>query len=188
MKKSLLFLLLAVSLMLSSCSYEFYCKRCPVTSTHTVEIKDTIIIKEVLKDTTITVFLPADSVISIMVVQCDSMGVAQMKETVIKHKNMVARLRIENGKLYQNITHLMDSMEVTIQYKEREITNLKSTIDKLNEVRVKEVKYIPKVVKIFAWIGVVAVVLILLTIAYNVYFRRFFARPTIRFPNRYRDL
>lgn len=168
MKKYILLLAVVASLMLTSCSYEFYCKRCPTTTTHTVEIKDTVIIKEILKDTTITVILPADSVITVMVVQCDSMGMAQMKETVIKHKNMVATLKIQNGKLYQNITHLLDSMEVTVQYKEREITNLKSRIENLSQVKEKEVKYIPWWAKVLSWIGGIALLLILLFIVYNI--------------------
>lgn len=161
-------LVVVASMMLTSCSYEFYCKRCPVTSTHTVEIKDTVIIKEILKDTTITVYLPADSVITVMVVTCDSSGMAQMKETVIKHKNMVATLKIQNGKLYQNITHLLDSMEVTVQYKDREITNLQSRIESLSQVKEKEVKYIPWWAKALSWIGGIALLLILLFIVYNI--------------------
>lgn len=168
MKRYILLLVVVASLMLTSCSYEFYCKRCPTTTIHTVEIKDTVIIKEILKDTTITVILPADSVITVMVVQCDSLGMAQMKETVIKHKNMVATLKIQNGKLYQNITHLIDSMDVVVQYKDREITNLQSRVESLSEVKEKEVKYIPWWAKVLSWIGGVALLLILLFIVYNI--------------------
>lgn len=168
MKRHLLLLVVVASMMLTSCSYEFYCKRCPTTSTHTIEIKDTVIIREILKDTTITVYLPADSVITVMVVTCDSMGLAQMKETVIKHKNMVATLKIQNGKLYQNITHLLDSMEVTVQYKEREITNLKSKIEKLSQVKEKKVKYIPWWAKTLSWIGGIALLLLLVVVVWNI--------------------
>lgn len=167
MKKLLLALLVVASVMLTSCGTTFFCKRCPTTTTHTIEIKDTVIIKEILKDTTITVFLPADSVITVMIVTCDSLGMAQMAETVILHKNMIATLKIKNGKLYQNITHLMDSMDITIQYKEREITNLKSRIENLSQVKEKEVKYIPWWAKILSWIGGFTVLAVLLIIAYN---------------------
>lgn len=167
MKRLIFFLAVVVALLSTSCTTQFYCKRCPVTTVHTVELKDTVIIKEILKDTTITIILPADSVITVLVVECDSMGLAQMKEHVIKSKNMVARLKIENGKLTQNITHLLDSLEVTIQYKEREITKLHSRIENLQQTKEKEVKYIPKWVKFFTWIGGITMLIILLMIAYN---------------------
>lgn len=168
MKAKLLLLLSVVTLLTTSCSYEFYCKRCPVTTTHTIEIKDTTIIKEILKDTTITVYLPADSVITILVVECDSMGLAQMQKHIIQHKNMVATLKIENGILTQNITHLLDSLEITIQYKEIEITRLKERVEHLEQTKVEREKYIPKFVKVFAWIGGVVVMLVLLLLLYNV--------------------
>ena len=167
MKKLILLLTVVVAFLTTSCSQEFYCKRCPTTVIHTVELKDTVIIKEILKDTTITVILPADSVITVLIVECDSMGLAQMKEHVIKSKNMVARLKIENGKLTQNITHLLDSLEVTIQYKETEITNLKSKIETLKETKEKQIKYIPKWVKALAVVGGGSILMLLLVIAYN---------------------
>lgn len=168
MKKLLLALAVVASVMLTSCGTTFFCKRCPTTVIHTIELKDTTIIKEILKDTTITVFLPADSVITVMVVNCDSLGMAQMAETVIRHKNMIATLKIKNGKLYQNITHLMDSMDITIQYKEREITNLKSRIENLSQVKEKEVKYIPWYARVLSWIGGIALLIILLFVVYNI--------------------
>lgn len=170
--KKIMFLLalVVVALMSTSCSSQFYCKFCPTTTTtiHTIEVKDTTIIKEIIRDTTITVILPADTVITVLVVECDSLGFAQMKEHVIKSKNMVARLKIENGKLTQNITHLLDSLDVTIQIRDREITNLKSHIENLDKKEIKQVPHIPKWVKILAWIGAVLSLLILITLIYNI--------------------
>lgn len=162
-------MLFLVAVSMSSCSYEFYCKRCPATTTHTIEIKDTVIIKEILKDTTVTVYLPADSVITILWVQCDSLGMAQMKEHIIKANNMIVRLSVQNGKLTQNITHLLDSLQVTIQYKEIEITKLHSTIDKLKETKVVKEKYIPKFVKWLAYGGL----LFLIYIVFRLLTRKF---------------
>ena len=124
--------------MLSSCAPEFYCKRCPTTTLHTIEIRDTIIIRETLKDTTITIYLPADSVITVHRVVCDSAGLAQMQQVEIRLRNMVAKMQIENGELTHNLVQIMDSLDVTITYKEREITNLKSKVEKLEQLRLLE--------------------------------------------------
>ena len=169
MKVKLLLWLSVVSLLTTSCSYDFYCKRCPLEPTviHTVETVDSVVIVETLKDTVITVYLPADSLITIHKVICDSLGYAQMAQTVMKHKNMIVTLEIEKGILKHNVTHLLDSLEVTILYKEKEVNTLKKKLEKLEQHTVTKEKYIPKFVKILAWIGGVVVGLVFLLLLYN---------------------
>jgi hypothetical protein len=144
--------------MLSSCAPEFYCKRCPTTTIHTIEIRDTIFIKETLKDTTITIYLPADSVCTVHKVVCESVGMAQMQQVEIRLRNMVAKMQIENGQLTHNLVQIMDSLDVTITYKEREITNLKSKVEKLEQL--KPERYVPKIVRWLAWTGGVSLALL----------------------------
>jgi len=165
MKTKLLFLIIAITM--TSCSGEFlqkyHCKRCLITTTTitTVHTTDTIIITETLKDTTIIVYLPADSVITVLKVECDSMGLAQMKEIVIRSNRILARLKIENGVLTQNISTIMDSLEVVIQTKERTIQRLKEKISDTQSQVVKPEYKIPKWVKGLAWLGGAVLVLVI---------------------------
>jgi hypothetical protein len=124
-----------------------------------VTTTDTIIITETLKDTTITVYLPADSVITVVKVECDSLGLAQMKEIVIQSNRIMARLKIENGVLTQNISTIMDSLEVVIQTKEKTIQHLKEQISTTESNIVKPEYRIPKWVKALAYIGGASILL-----------------------------
>lgn len=167
--KKLLFLLVVV-VFATSCAPDFYCKRCLVEPTviHTVEVKDSIIIQEVLKDTTIVVHLPADSMITVVKVICDSAGLAQLSEIVVRKNRMVMRLQIENGVLTQNITQIADSLVFVIQTKEKTINQMQTTIDRLNKTEVKKERYVPGYIEVLAIIGGIFLILITITIAYNI--------------------
>jgi hypothetical protein len=170
MKRLALFIIVAAAVFFTSCAPDFYCKRCPLEPTiiHTIEVKDSIIIQEVLKDTTVTVYLPPDSMITVVKVVCDSAGLAQLSELVIKKNRLVMRLKIENGVLTQNITQIADSLSFVIQTKEKTINQMQSTIDKLNKTEVKKEKYVPRYIEILAMIGAIFLILITITLAYNI--------------------
>jgi hypothetical protein len=170
MKKLALLIIVLSAVFFTSCAPDFYCKRCliPPTVIHTVEVKDSIIIQEVLKDTTITVYLPPDSMITVVKVICDSAGLAQLSEIVVQKNRMVMRLKIENGVLTQNITQIADSLVFVIQTKEKTINQMQSTIDRLKETEVKVERYVPGYIEVLAIIGGIFLILITITIAYNI--------------------
>jgi hypothetical protein len=170
MKRLSLFIVAASTVFFTSCASDFYCKRCPLEPTviHTIEVKDSIIIQEVIKDTTVMVYLPPDSIITVVKVECDSSGLAQLSEIVIQKNRLVMRLKIENGVLSQNITQIADSLTFLIQTKEKTINQMQTTIDKLNKTEVKKEKYVPRYIEVLAIIGAIFLILIIITIAYNI--------------------
>jgi sensor histidine kinase YesM len=169
MKRVVLILSVLAVIALSSCSPKWYCDRClkEPTVIHTVEVKDSIVITEVIKDTTITVYLPADSMITVVKVICDSNGLAQLSEIVVQKNRLVMKMKIENGILTQNITHVADSLTFVIHTKEKMISHLQSTIDSLQQTEVKVERYTPRYMEVLSVIGGVFIILIIITVAYN---------------------
>ena len=170
MKKLIFFFAVVVAFGMTSCAPDFYCKRCPMEPTiiHEIVIKDSIIIKEVVRDTTIKVYIPPDSMITVVKIVCDSSGLAQLSELIIRKNNMVMRLKVENGVLTQNITQLADSLTFVIQTKDKTIERLQSVNDTLQETKVKKEKYIPRFVQILAVIGGLFLIVLVIFIAYNI--------------------
>ena len=131
-------------------------------------------VKEVLVERTITdtiVTIAPDSASIKALLECDSAGNVLIKELQeIQGKNVSLALALKNSQKGKPIGTLsvdckQDSLEKVIALKDETIKELSNN----KQVETIEVKYIPEVVKWFAWIGAFFVVLYLVKIGLWVY-------------------
>ena len=131
-------------------------------------------VKEVLVERTITdtiVTIAPDSASIKALLECDSAGNVLIKELQeIQGKNVSLALALKNSQKGKPIGTLsvdckQDSLEKVIALKDETIKELSNN----KQVETIEVKYIPEVVKWFAWIGAAFLVLYLVKIALWVY-------------------
>ena len=129
-------------------------------------------VKEVLVERTITdtiVTIAPDSASIKALLECDSAGNVLIKELEeVQGKNVSLSLALKNAKdkpATLSVDCKQDSLEKVIALKDETIKELTNN----KQVKTIEVKYIPEVVKWFAWIGGVAILLALIRIAFWVY-------------------
>ena len=129
-------------------------------------------VKEVLVERTITdtiVTIAPDSASIKALLECDSAGNVLIKELEeVQGKNVSLALQLKNLKgkpATLAIDCKQDSLEKVIALKDETIKELSNN----KQTETIEVKYIPEVVKWFAWIGAAFLVLYLVKIALWVY-------------------
>ena len=134
-------------------------------------------VREVLVERTITdtiVTIAPDSASIKALLECDSAGNVLIKELEeVQGKNVSLELALKNlkGTATLSVDCKQDSLEKVIELKNETIKELSNN----KQVETIEVKYIPEVVKWFAWIGGAAILLALIRIAFWVY-KKFFLK------------
>lgn len=135
------------------------------------EVKEVIVEREV-RDTIVTI--APDSAIIKALLECDSAGNVLIRELQEEQgKNVKLQLSLEqaSGNGVVTVECKQDSLERVIALQNEKIKELSNN----KQVETVEVKYIPDVVKWFAWIGAFFVVFYLVKIGLWVY-RRFFLK------------
>ena len=129
------------------------------------EVKEVVIERE-LRDTIVTILPDSASIKALL--ECDSAGNVLIRElTEAQGKNVKLQLSLQqaSGNGVVTIDCKTDSLERVITLQNEKISELSNN----KQVDTVEVKYIPEVVKWFAWIGAAFVVFYLVKIALWVY-------------------
>jgi hypothetical protein len=136
------------------------------------EVKEVVIEREV-RDTIVTIAPDSASIKALL--ECDSAGNVLIKELEeVQGKNVSLALALKNLKgkpATLAIDCKQDSLEKVIALKDETIKELSNN----KQIETVEVKYIPDIVKWFAWVGAFFVVLYLVKIGLWVY-RKFFLK------------
>lgn len=136
------------------------------------EVKEVLIEREV-RDTIVTIEPDSASIKALL--ECDSAGNVLIRELEeLQGKNVSLALQLKNLKgkpATLSVDCKQDSLEKVIALKDETIKELSNN----KQVETVEVKYIPEVVKWFAWIGAAAILYVLLRIALWVY-KKFFIK------------
>jgi hypothetical protein len=146
-----------VALMLSGCKAHK-----PIIQT---DVKEVVVEREV-RDTIVTI-LPDNASIKALL-ECDSAGNMLIRELQeMQGKNVKLQLSLEqaSGNGVVTVECKQDSLERVIALQNEKIQELSNN----KQVETVEVKYIPDVVKWFAWIGAFAVVWVLVKFGLWVY-------------------
>ena len=135
----------------------------PIVQTETKEV----LVERTITDTIVTIAPDSASIKALL--ECDSAGNVLIKELEeVQGKNVSLSLALKNAKdkpATLSVDCKQDSLEKVIALKDETIKELTNN----KQVKTIEVKYIPEVVKWFAWIGGVAILLALIRIAFWVY-------------------
>jgi hypothetical protein len=131
------------------------------------EVKEVVVEREV-RDTIVTIAPDSASIKALL--ECDSAGNVLIKELEeVQGKNVSLALALKNSSKGKPATLSVyckqDSLEKVIALKDETIKELSNN----KQVETVEVKYIPDVVKWFAWIGAFFVVFYLVKIGLWVY-------------------
>ena len=131
------------------------------------EVKE-ILVERTITDTIVTIAPDSASIKALL--ECDSAGNVLIKELEeVQGKNVSLALALKNAKGKPTTTIAIDckqdSLEKVIALKDETIKELSNN----KQVETIEVKYIPEVVKWFAWIGAAFLVIYLVKIALWVY-------------------
>ena len=140
----------------------------PVVQT---EVKKVVVEREV-RDTIVTIAPDSASIKALL--ECDSAGnvlIKELQEAQGKNVALQAQLKNTNKGTAIVIDCKQDSLEKVIALKDETIKELSNN----KQVETVEVKYIPAFVKVFAWIGGGAILLVLIAIVLWVY-RKFFLK------------
>ena len=129
------------------------------------DVKEVVIEKEV-RDTIVTIAPDSASIKALL--ECDSAGNVLIRElTEAQGKNVKLQLSLQqaSGNGVVTVDCKQDSLERVIALQNEKISELSNN----KQTETIEVKYIPEVVKWFAWIGAFFVVLYLVKIGLWVY-------------------
>lgn len=129
------------------------------------EVKEVIVEREV-RDTIVTVLPDSASIKALL--ECDSAGnvlIRELQEAQGKNVKLQLSLQQASGNGVVTIDCKTDSLERVITLQNEKISELSNN----KQTETIEVKYIPEVVKWFAWIGAFFVVFYLLKIGLWVY-------------------
>lgn len=129
------------------------------------EVKEVVVEREV-RDTIVTILPDSASIKALL--ECDSAGNVLIKElTEAQGKNVKLQLSLQqaSGNGVVTVECKTDSLERVITLQNEKISELSNN----KQTETIEVKYIPEVVKWFAWIGAFFVVFYLVKIALWVY-------------------
>lgn len=132
------------------------------------EVKEVVVEREV-RDTIVTIAPDSASIKALL--ECDSAGNVLIRELQEEQgKNVKLQLSLEqaSGNGVVTVECKQDSLERVIALQNEKIQELSNN----KQVETVEVKYIPDVVKRFAWIGGFAILYVLIRVALWVY-RRF---------------
>jgi len=137
------------------------CKANKVTSSKETKITDSVITIVSFEDTTIVI--PASTItLDGVIVNVDSNNLAQLDPVIIDNKDMNIKVSIKDGKLKAESTKKESIKQIQIPKK----TIINKTKEETKEVinTVKEIKHTPLIVKIFAWLGLLVLMYILIRI------------------------
>ena len=135
------------------------------------EVKEVVVEKEV-RDTIVTIAPDSASIKALL--ECDSAGnvlIKELQEAQGKNVALQAQLKNTNKGTAIVIDCKQDSLERVIALQNEKISELSNN----KQTETIEVKYIPDIVKWFAWIGAFFVVFYLVKIGLWVY-RKFFLK------------
>lgn len=138
------------------------------------EVKE-VLVDRVITDTIVTIAPDSASIRAYL--ECDSAGNVLIKELQeVQGKNVSLALQLKNSQKGKPVGTLsvdckQDSLEKVIELKNETIKELSNN----KHTETIEVKYIPAFVKVFAWIGGGACMLVLIAIALWVY-KKFFLK------------
>ena len=169
MKKNDIIQIVGIVIAVVLCLAMFGCRTPqPIVQTET---------KEVLVDRTITdtiVTIAPDSASIKALLECDSAGnvlIKELQEAQGKNVKLQLSLQQASGNGVVTIDCKQDSLEKVIALKDETIKELSNN----KQVETIEVRYIPEVVKWFAWVGAFFVVFYLVKIGLWVY-KKFFLK------------
>lgn len=135
------------------------------------EVKEVVVEREV-RDTIVTIAPDSASIKALL--ECDSAGnvlIKELQEAQGKNVKLQLSLQQASGNGVVTIDCKQDSLEKVIALKDETIKELSNN----KQVETIEVRYIPEVVKWFAWVGAFFVVFYLVKIGLWVY-KKFFLK------------
>lgn len=156
-----LVLIVMIALCVTSCKVTRHLK----SNKDTVQT-DSIVIKEIVRDTTIIV--EADSSMLQALIECDSLGQAHIKE-LLKYK-AGERLKPPTVIIRDNMltaTVNTDSLEIKIQWLERVLEHYKNNVQTITDIKYIEVHRLTWWQTLWIWIGRIAVSVIVILIIYK---------------------
>jgi len=170
--RSVIFILMVV--FASSCVTKQACERkFPAQSKDSTVIKDSFVIKIIIKD---SVAIRDSIVIHEGASGKDSVPCNENSKTVIKRGGDEFVIQVRNGKVYfsYDLKATTERYQSIIREKDKEIEQAKSNVQVKEKVITvtKEVLYIPWWVKILAWIGAIAMVVLLVRLLIFYFFRK----------------
>ena len=170
MKKNDIIQIIGIVIVIAIAICLFGCKTPqPIVQT---EVKEVLIEREV-RDTIVTIEPDSASIKALL--ECDSAGNVLIRELQeIQGKNVSLALALKNAKgkpATLSVDCKQDSLEQVIAMRDETIKELSNN----KQVETIEVKYIPEIVKWFAWTGAAAILYVLLRLAFWVY-RKFFLK------------
>ena len=168
MKRDNIIQVIAITIVAAICIAMLGCRTPqPIVQT---EVKE-VLIERVVTDTIVTIAPDSASIKALL--ECDSAGNVLIKELEeVQGKNVSLALALKNAKgkpATLSVDCKQDSLEKVIALKDETIKELSNN----KQTETIEVKYIPDFVKVFAWIGGGACLLVLIAIVLWVY-RKFF--------------
>jgi hypothetical protein len=131
------------------------------------EVKEVVVEREV-RDTIVTIAPDSASIKALL--ECDSAGnvlIRELQEAQGKNVKLQLSLEQASGNGVVTVECKQDSLERVIALQNEKIQELSNN----KQVETVEVKYIPDVVKWFAWIGAGAILLLLIWVVLKVYKR-----------------
>lgn len=170
MRKISILLLALIAYMMCLMATSCHPKITESLSTKDVQKSDSLYVKKdstYYRDTTLKV---KGSVITIQnEVKADTSGCINMPETVIETEHSKANASIINGKLLVNC--VCKDLELRVKLQERLIREY-AALSKLKQAektiyKTMEVRYIPKGVKLLAWVGGASLVFYILLVIYS---------------------
>lgn len=136
------------------------------------EVTKEVVVEREVRDTIVTIAPDSASIKALL--ECDSAGNVLIRELQeVQGKNVKLQLSLEqaSGNGVVTVECKQDSLERVIALQNEKISELNNN----KQTETVEVKYIPDIVKWFAWIGAFFVVFYLVKIGLWVY-RRFFLK------------
>lgn len=129
------------------------------------EVKEVVVEREV-RDTIVTILPDSASIKALL--ECDSAGnvlIKELEEVQGKNVSLQAQLKNTNKGTALVVDCKTDSLERVIALQNEKISELNNN----KQTETIEVKYIPSFVKLLAWVGAGAILLVVLWVVLKVY-------------------
>jgi hypothetical protein len=169
-------ILMMLFLSFTSCSSAQFCKyamkKCDGYVDSVVTVTTVIDTFYITRDTTIYVPLPDDNLFLAVMVNCDSLGRAQLKEVRDSSKYILSTLEITNGVLKQTITLREEEFEHQLELKDMVIRELTTKLTAKQKVVVVEKKKRGKWDQFTTMFVLVLGGLVVLMVVWNVFVKK----------------
>lgn len=138
-------ILIVATVLLASCNR----KITPVSSFH--DRKDSTNVTTSINYRDTTIYSPVDSAKIKAMVKCPESGMLQLAPQSHRSHNATITVGIIDNKLTAEC--LCDSIELRLKLRDKQVSIYRNAMESLKETNVVMVKFVPKWIKAFAWIG-----------------------------------